>query len=250
MTTGQIVAIVVLVLLVALAVAAVMVFRKRSPNVRRAEAAQHRQEAEQRRASAERLEAEAADRAARARAEQEQAQKLAEMAAHDRQVAEKAAAEAARLDPEYRPEHDRPAVTAGPTDQHAVAARRDDRELEPAHRDRPRPEYDPEPIVGGAAEGMIKPRRARHSAADPSATDHNTTDHNATRPSAADDSAAETVPTPVGHPVPTQRTGAEQETRPNHPVGDHADAPERPAAGSTTATGERPTLADRIMGRA
>jgi FtsZ-interacting cell division protein ZipA len=235
MTTGQIVAIVVLVLLVALVVAAVLLFRKRNPSVRRAEAAQHRRQAEQRRASAERLEAEAAERAERARAEHAQAAKLAEMAAHDRQVAEKAAAEAARLDPEYRPEDDRP----------AVAAHRDDREIEPAHHDRPRStqrknvEYNPEPIVGGAAEGMIKPRRDRHAAA-----------------TAADDSAAETVPTPVGHPVPAPGSAADQENRPNRTVGDavrdrdsRTDSAERPVDGSPTATREHPTLADRIMGR-
>jgi FtsZ-interacting cell division protein ZipA len=239
MTTGQIVAIVVLVLLVALVVAAVLVFRKRNPTVRRAEAAQHRRQAEQRRASAERLEAEAAERAERARAEHAQAQKLAEMAAHDREVAEKAAAEAARLDPDYRPavtagSTDRPAVTAGSTDRPAVAARRDDHE--PAHRDRPRVEYNPEPIVGGAAEGMIKPRRDRHAAT-----------------TAGDDQAAETVPTPVGRPVPAPRSAPDQETRPHRTVGDAVrdrDAVEHPVEdGSATATRERPTLADRIMGR-
>jgi hypothetical protein len=252
MTTGQIVAIVVLVLLIAIVVAAVLVFRKRNPTVRRAEAAQHRREAEQRRASAERLEAEAAERAERARAEHAQAQKLAEMAAHDRQVAEKEAAEAARLDPEYHPEDDRPAVTAGPTGTPAVAARRDDHE--PAHRDRPRRsvEYDPEPIVGGAAEGMITPRRSRHAAAAQGAPAHDSASHDsASHDAAARNGASETVPTPAPHPAP------EQQTRPNRTVGDAVrdrDARTDPAGhpvvdGSSTATGERPTLADRIMGR-
>jgi FtsZ-interacting cell division protein ZipA len=222
MTTGQIVAIVVLVLLVALVVAAVLFFRRKSPDVRRAEAAQHRQEAEQRRASAERLEAEAAERAMRARAEQEQAQKLAEMAAHDRQVAEKAAAEAARLDPEYHPGDDRPAVTAA--ERPAATARPE----EPAHRDR-RAEFEQEPIVGGAAEGMITPRRNRHH---------------------ADDGLDDTVPTPVDErPVPARRPAPEQETRPNRTVGDAVREREGADRGAT-ATGERPTLADRIMGRA
>jgi hypothetical protein len=249
MTTGQIVAIVVLVLLIALVVAAVLVFRKRNPTVRRAEAAQHRREAEQRRASAERLEAEAAERAERARAEHAQAQKLAEMAAHDRQVAEKEAAEAARLDPEYRPEDDRPAVTAGPTGTPAVAARHDDRELE--HRDRPRRsvEYDPEPIVGGAAEGMITPRRRHAAAQDGPAHDAPTQD------APAHEGAAETVPTPAERRVPAPRPAPEQH---NRTVGDavrdrhaRADSADGPATdGSSTATGERPTLADRIMGRA
>jgi FtsZ-interacting cell division protein ZipA len=244
MTTGQIVAIVVLVLLIALVVAAVLVLRKRNPSVRRAEAAQHRREAEQRRASAERLEAEAAERAERARAEHAQAQKLAEMAAHDRQVAEKEAAEAVRLDPEYRPEDDRPAVAAGPT---AVAAGRDDRELESAHRDRPRRsvEYDPEPIVGGAAEGMITPRR-RHAAAQDGPA------HEAR----AHDGAAETVPTPVEREAPPAPSSAPEQH--NRTLGDAVrdrDARTDPAGhpvadGSSTATGERPTLADRIMGRA
>jgi hypothetical protein len=267
MTTGQIVAIVVLVLLVALVVAAVLL-RRRSPNVRRAEAAQHRQEAEQRRASAQRLEAEAAERAERARAEHAQAAKLAEMAAHDREVAEKAAAEAHRLDPDFHPEDDdRPAVaathtddTAGRTDRLAVPTGRDDRHTVTAgHDDRraiasertdraavtdggerpaapvaPRPrraDYNPEPIVGGAAEGMITPRRNRSA------------DEHAAHGSSSDE-AAETVPTPV----PAQRTASEQENASQRTVGD-AVRDRAETGGSSAATHDRPSLADRIMGR-
>jgi hypothetical protein len=233
MTTGQIVAIVVLVLLVAL-VAAAILLRKRSPNVRKAEAAQHRQQAEQRRASAERLEAEAAERAERARAEHAQATKLAEMAAHDRQVAEKAAAEAVRLDPDYTEQ------TAQETGRHAVVERPAHQELESAthddhvdaERERARrvESYNQEPIVAGAAEGMIKPRRGRQAA--------------------ETDPAGDTVTRPVSAPRPA----SDQETRPNRTVGDEVrERADRPAAvdtGTDQHEHQTSTLADRIMGRA
>jgi hypothetical protein len=203
MTTGQIVAIVVLVLLVALVVAAVMIFRRRSPSQRRLEAAQARREAEVRSASAARLEAEAEQRAERARAEQAQAEELAAMARHDREVAREQQERALKLDPEFTESEAQPAVASGPTARPAVerSTDRPAREPEPAARhdhDRPvehpdsdhdartthgddthgddthrdnaaRPDrstmpYQREPIVAGAAAGMLKPRHDRPNA--------------------------------------------------------------------------------------
>jgi hypothetical protein len=248
MSSGQIVAIVVLVVLVALVVAAVMVFRRRSPDQRRLEAAQHRREAEQRFASAERLEAEAAQRAERARAEQAQAAELAAMARHDREVAERAQATALRLDPDTPVE---PATrTATPPavdqDQH----RRDDR------RDGERPrrsEYvEPEPIVGGAAAGLLSNRTRRsedHAAADGAVVPAQRTGSPADERPTVSLAASDGKDTPPVRPAnePTDRGRGSDPADATRGSGDTATA-------ERADDGERPTnpvrhFADRIMGR-
>lgn len=186
MSTGQIVAIIVLVVLIAGAVGAFVYFRRRDPNARRLEAEQQWREAEQRRASAERLEAEANQRAEHARIEQAQAAELAARARHDREVAEKAAARAAKLDPE------RKLVPSPVDDAHpALPAHADPSADQQTDRlrtdDRPRPRYvEPEPIVGGSAEGLLEQRRG----SDQRVPAPRSGDHDEIR------SAQDTVPTP------------------------------------------------------
>lgn len=209
MSTGQIVAIIVLVVLIAGAVGAFVYFRRRDPNARRLEAEQQWREAEQRRASAERLEAEANQRAEHARIEQAQAAELAARARQDREVAEKAAARAAKLDPE------RKLVPSAADDHHpALPAHADPSAEQRTDRlrtdDRPRRRYvEPEPIVGGSAEGLLEKRRG----SDQRVPTPRSADHDEIRPE------QDTVPTP----------------RPDH--------------GGATDPHHGRTLADRIMGR-
>jgi hypothetical protein len=276
MTTGQIVAIAVLVLLVVAVVAAVLVFRKRSPHQRRLEAAQARREAEARAASAARLEAEAKERAERARAEQAQAEELAKMARQDREAAREQQARAEELDPDHvgtaqvGPDQQRPAVAAhdGAHDQD----RDDDRDHsrhdshdsshDDSHRDalkasddRPRHQgYErPEPIVGGAAAGMITPRQRADEGSTPTAPAAKDVAAPASgpaavpaqRPAPADGSAPDR-PT-VGEFVRdrSRSTGATDPSRREHP--DPADS----TGPATEQHHQKParTLADRIMGR-
>jgi hypothetical protein len=230
MTTGQIVAIVVLVVLVAAVVAAVMIFRRRSPDQRRLEAAQARREAEVHAASAERLEAEAEQRAERAKAEQAQAEELAEMARHDREVAREQQARAEKLDPDHAETVEAPAVHPD--------------EQRPAVADRPsRQAYEPpEPIVAGAAAGMITPRQRA-------------ADESPTVPTAKDEAAPTTGPAAV----PAQRSVQADDTAEDRPtVGEFVQGRSEPARGATDPADpatdqhhQRParTLADRIMGR-
>jgi hypothetical protein len=258
MTTGQIVAIVVLVLLVALVVAAVMIFRRRSPSQRRLEAAQARREAEVRSASAARLEAEAKQRAERARAEQAQAEELAAMARHDREVAREQQERALKLDPEFAESESQPAVAGGPTARPAVERspeghdRHDhDRPVErhdsnhdarPTHGDhaarpdRSAPAYQrPEPIVAGAAAGMLKPRHQRPNA------DAATTDASATLPVQRS--------TPVDEPEQRRTVGEfVRDKTPND--GATAPAPQdRAEAGTEPSHSPVRSFADRILGR-
>jgi hypothetical protein len=278
MTTGQIVAIVVLVLLVVAVVAAVLIFRKRSPRQRRLEAAQARREAEARAASAARLEAEAKERAERARAEQAQAEELAKMARQDREVAREQQARAEKLDPDHagveaRPDHRRPAVADRTA--HTVDARdgahertRDDDRDHPdrdSHRDAPKTSDDrprhhdyerPEPIVGGAAAGMITPRQRHAEESSPTA------------PAAKDVSAPASGPAAVPAQHPTRPTPADGSAQDRPTVGEFVrdrsrstgatDPSRREHPDSTDSTGpaaeqhhQKParTLADRIMGR-
>jgi hypothetical protein len=238
MSTGQIVAVVVLVVLIAVAVGAVMFFRRRNPNARRLEAEQHWREAEQRRASAQRLEAEASHRAERARAEQAQAAELAEMARHDREAAEKAAAKAARLDPDgtlaasaaashARDEHPALPAHADPSaDGHSDhrpdhrpdhrSDHADDQQTDRLRTERRRTHYvEPEPIVGGAAEGLLEKRRAEHRVPTPRSSGHDEI-------------------SPEQDTVPTPRPAA---------------ADDRSGGATATETHPGRTLADRIMGR-
>ncbi|MCO1654167.1 hypothetical protein [Pseudonocardia humida] len=263
MTTGQIVAIVVLVLLVAIVVAAVMIFRRRSPSQRRLEAAQARREAEARTASAARLETEARERAERAKAEQAQAEELAAMARHDREVAREQQARAEELDPDHefdtpQPDQQHPAVAGGPAPARELqpaatdardGAHDDTRDDAPRPDERPR-HHDyrrPEPIVGGAAAGMLKPR-----------------------PAADDPTPTPTAPAPTTGPaaVPLQRsTPADEPAERRGTVGEFVRAKDRSATGATDPTARHDrdeaadpqateqhqspvrTFADRILGR-
>ncbi len=100
MVSGQIVAIVVLLVLVLGGALAWWLFRRNNTAQRQIDATRHREEAASRTASADRLEAEAAERAARAQREQAQAEELAEMARRDRELAQSQIAKADRLDPD------------------------------------------------------------------------------------------------------------------------------------------------------
>jgi hypothetical protein len=267
MTSGQIVAIVVLVLLVAAVVAAVMIFRRRSPSQRRLEAAQARREAEARSASAERLEIEARQRAERAKAEQAQAEELAAMARHDREVAKEQQARAEKLDPDHteadaavQSGQQRPAVAARPDpvreprsadrpvdardgahdrtrDAHAdadhsrgeVPRRSDER---PRHQDY----RQPEPIVAGAAAGMVTPRTRPTDESAPAAPPTAPTAPSApTVPTAP--SASTTAPTtgpaagPARGSVPVDGQAKDRST-----VGEFVRDKSRPAEGASDPT--------------
>jgi biopolymer transport protein ExbB/TolQ len=116
MVSGQIVAMVVLLVLVLGCVLAWWLFRRHNTAQRQIDATRHREEAASRTASADRLEVEAAERAARAQREQAQAEELAEMARRDRELAQSQIAKADRLDPDgARPVGPTPVEPSAPT---------------------------------------------------------------------------------------------------------------------------------------
>jgi uncharacterized protein HemX len=123
MVSGEIVAMVVLLVLILGCVLAWWFFRRHDTAQRQIDATRHREEAASRTASADRLEAEAAERAARAQREQAQAEELAEMARRDREVAQSQIAKADRLDPDgSRAVEATPAEPLAPTISHRERA--------------------------------------------------------------------------------------------------------------------------------